>query len=176
MTTTNNNSKTINTSYWLRSDTNNSNSNHNYNINNKIIHKLYSDTELPQFDPDDTTEICKYIKYYDDHGNCRADIVESWCKTDRKLYMDPKSHPKANTMMSCNICDNYGIHGNRCGRCGADSGSYFVGQKLSEDECAEADERMRLEDLDAGTHDTFKNTIAGLRKVVIIDLRGTEHE
>ena len=50
------------------------------------------------------------------------------------------------SLYSCNYCHNFGIEGNRCKRCGEDSGCYFIGEKMTEQKMDEAIELMKKED------------------------------
>ena len=50
------------------------------------------------------------------------------------------------SLYSCNYCHNFGIEGNRCQRCGEDSGCYYIGEKMTEQKMNEAIELMKKED------------------------------
>ena len=122
------------------------------------------------------TEICKHIKYYDSSGICKREEFFVWYTNpeDRKAEEEEYGKIEDTAMYGCNVCDGFGPSGKRCTRCGEDGGSYYVGQKMTEEECDEAIELMELEDKKNGivVFDYSKM----YRKEVVIDLEGTEQE
>lgn len=176
MNTSNNihSKKKVQSKYYLRSNKDNANNAKNYYIENNIIHKLYDKEEISHVD--DTIEVCKYIKYFDKYAVEQLSVIEYWSKdpAKRNEEINDNKCDKSKDMYSCNICNNYGPSGHRCGRCGEDTNSIFSGRKMSDTDCKEAKEYMKQIDIEDGRYDWFQDRIEGCRKVILIDLRGNE--
>ena len=123
------------------------------------------------------TEICKHIKYYNYSGICKLEVFRVWymdpevCRAEEEKY--GKQDDKA-IMYGYNVCDDFGLSGKRCTRCGEDGGLFYCGQKMAEEECDEATELIELEDKKNGIF--VFNYRKMYHKEVVIDLEGTEQE
>ena len=68
---------------------------------------------------------------------------------DRPVEIDEDGGDEENSIASlyaCNYCHSFGMEGCPCGRCGEDAGSYYVGEKMTEEKMEEAVRLMREED------------------------------
>ena len=57
------------------------------------------------------------------------------------------------SLYSCSYCHSFGMEGCPCGRCGEDAGSYYVGEKMTEEKIEEAVRLMREEDENEASED-----------------------
>jgi hypothetical protein len=121
-----------------------------------------------------TVETCKHIKYYNLDGVCKLEVFRDWYinPEDRKAEEREFGRKDIDTgMYECNVCDNFGLSGKRCTRCGDFGGSYYCGRGMSEEDCYEAIERMESYDKEGIRAFDYSKMY---RKEIVIDLVGDE--
>ena len=129
-----------------------------------------------QIKNNEKTEVCTHVKYYNLDGICKIEVIRVRYKDPRDRAVEEKEYGKQQntSMYRCNVCNDFGLYGNKCTRCRENSGSYYVGQFMNEDQCHEASEIMELEENEDGNFEMNFNRM--YLKEILIDLDRTEEE